>query len=157
MENLLSISRNFDHFKRWFFSISCIYVSPADLLIFVSDKIARAFARSGATQAVTLDISKALNRLSEVLSKFKSYRILCQVLSLILLFLVIEASMSFWMKSYHTNMQLMLVLLKAVFLLLHCSYRLITLMILSWVFLSITKYTTVYSHCDQASNVRQHL
>ena len=52
------------------FSISCIYVSPADLLIFVSDKIARAFARSGATQAVTLDISKALNRLSEVLSKF---------------------------------------------------------------------------------------
>ena len=100
-------------------------------MIFVSDKIARAFARSGATQAVTLDISKALNRLSEVLSKFKSYRILCQVLSLILLFLVIEASMSFWMKSYHTNMQLMLVLLKAVFLLLHFSYRLITLVILS--------------------------
>ena len=52
------------------FSISCIYVSPTDLLIFVADKIGRAFARSGATQAVTLDISKALNKLSEVHSKF---------------------------------------------------------------------------------------
>ena len=74
----------------FFFSISSIYGSPADLLVFVSDKIARAFVRSGATQAVTLDISKAFNKLSEFLSKFKCYRILCQVLCLILLFLVIE-------------------------------------------------------------------
>ena len=33
--------------------------STADLLTVVSDRIARAFNRSGATQAVTLDISKA--------------------------------------------------------------------------------------------------
>ena len=36
--------------------------STADLLTVVSDRIARAFNRSGATRAVALDISKALNR-----------------------------------------------------------------------------------------------
>ena len=36
--------------------------STADLLTVVSDRIARAFNRSGATQAVALDISKALDR-----------------------------------------------------------------------------------------------
>ena len=35
--------------------------STADLLTVVSDRIARAFNRSGATQAVALDISKAFN------------------------------------------------------------------------------------------------
>ena len=36
--------------------------STADLLTVVSDRIARAFNRSGATQAVALDISKAFDR-----------------------------------------------------------------------------------------------
>ena len=36
--------------------------STADLLAVVSDRIARAFNRSGATRAVALDISKAFNR-----------------------------------------------------------------------------------------------
>ena len=36
--------------------------STADLLTVVSDRIARAFNRSGATQAVPLDISKAFDR-----------------------------------------------------------------------------------------------
>ena len=36
--------------------------STADLLTVVSDRIARAFNRSGATRAVPLDISKAFNR-----------------------------------------------------------------------------------------------
>ena len=36
--------------------------STADLLTVVSDRIARAFNRSGATQAVVLDISKAFDR-----------------------------------------------------------------------------------------------
>ena len=35
--------------------------STADLLTIVSDRIARAFNRSGATRAVTLDISKAFD------------------------------------------------------------------------------------------------
>ena len=36
--------------------------STADLLTVVSDRIARAFARSGATRAVALDVSKAFDR-----------------------------------------------------------------------------------------------
>ena len=36
--------------------------STADLLTVVSDRISRAFNRSGATRAVTLDISKAFDR-----------------------------------------------------------------------------------------------
>ena len=36
--------------------------SSADLLILVSDRIGRAFNRSGATQAVALDISQAFDR-----------------------------------------------------------------------------------------------
>ena len=36
--------------------------STADLLTVVSDRIARDFNRSGATQAVALDISKAFDR-----------------------------------------------------------------------------------------------
>ena len=36
--------------------------STADLLPVVSDRSARAFNRSGATQAVALDISKAFDR-----------------------------------------------------------------------------------------------
>ena len=36
--------------------------STADLLAFVSDRIARTFNRSGATRALTLDISKAFDR-----------------------------------------------------------------------------------------------
>ena len=36
--------------------------STADLLTVVSDRIARAFNKSGATQALALDISKAFDR-----------------------------------------------------------------------------------------------
>ena len=49
--------------------------STADLLTVVSDRIARAFNRSGATQAVPLDISKAFDRVwhAGLLHKRKSY------------------------------------------------------------------------------------
>ena len=49
--------------------------STADLLTVVSDRIARAFNRSGATRAVALDISKAFNRVwhAGLLHKLKSY------------------------------------------------------------------------------------
>ena len=52
--------------------------STADLLAVVSDRIARAFNRSGATQAIALDISKAFDRvwhaglLHKVLWNFRS-------------------------------------------------------------------------------------
>ena len=51
--------------------------STADLLTVVSDRIARAFNRSGATRAVASDISKAFDRVwhAVLLRKLKSYGI----------------------------------------------------------------------------------
>ena len=63
--------------------------STTDLLTVVSDRIARAFNRSGATPAVALDISKALDRFWHAgrLHKLKSYGISGQIFSLISSFL----------------------------------------------------------------------
>ena len=49
----------------------------------MSDRIARAFNRSGATRAVALDISKAFDRVWHLLHKFKSYGISGQIFGLI--------------------------------------------------------------------------
>ena len=61
----------------------------ADLLTVVSDRIARAFNRSGATRAVALDISKAFDRVwhAGLLHKRKSYGISGQIFGLISSFL----------------------------------------------------------------------
>ena len=63
--------------------------STADLLTVVSDRIARAFNRSGAAQAVALGISKAFERVWHpgLLQKLKSYRISGQIFGLISSFL----------------------------------------------------------------------
>ena len=63
--------------------------SIADLLTVVSDRIARAFDRSGATRAVALDISKAFDRVwhAGLLHKLKSYGISGQIFGLISSFL----------------------------------------------------------------------
>ena len=63
--------------------------STADLLTVVSDRIAWAFNRSGATRAVTLDISKAFDRVwhAGLLQKLKSYGISGQAFGLISSFL----------------------------------------------------------------------
>ena len=55
----------------------------------MSDRIARAFNRSGATRDVALDISKAFNRVwhAGLLHKLKSYRISGQIFGLISSFL----------------------------------------------------------------------
>ena len=55
--------------------------STADLLTVVSDRIGRAFNRSGATQAVALDISKAFGRVwhAGLCHKLKSYGISGQI------------------------------------------------------------------------------
>ena len=55
--------------------------STADLLIVVSDRIARVFNSSGATRAVALDISKAFDRVwhAVLLHKLKSYGISGQI------------------------------------------------------------------------------
>ena len=59
--------------------------STADLLTVVSDKIARAFNRSGATRAVALDIFKAFDRVwnTGLPHKLTSYRISGQIFGLI--------------------------------------------------------------------------
>ena len=63
--------------------------STADLLTVVSDRIARAFNRSGATRAVALDISKAFDRVwhADLLHKLTSYGISGQIFGLISSFL----------------------------------------------------------------------
>ena len=63
--------------------------STADLLTVVSDRIARAFNRSGATRAVALYISKAFDRVwhAGLLHKLKSYGISGQIFGLISSFL----------------------------------------------------------------------
>ena len=63
--------------------------STADLLTVLSDRIARAFNRSGATRAVALDISKAFDRAwhAGLLHKLKSYGISGQIFGLIPSFL----------------------------------------------------------------------
>ena len=63
--------------------------STADLLTVVSDRIARAFNRSGTTRAVALDISKAFDRFwhAGLLHKRRSYGISGQIFGLIFSFL----------------------------------------------------------------------
>ena len=63
--------------------------STADLPTVVSDRITRVFNRSGATQGVTLDISKAFDRVWHAgpLHKLKSYGISGQIFGLISSFL----------------------------------------------------------------------
>ena len=63
--------------------------STADLLTVVSDRIARAFNRFGATRAVALDISKAFDSVwhAGLLHKLKSYGISGQIYGLISSFL----------------------------------------------------------------------
>ena len=66
--------------------------STADLLTVASDRIARAFNRSGATQAAARDISKAFHRVwnAGLLYKLKSYGISGQIFGLISSFLSIR-------------------------------------------------------------------
>ena len=63
--------------------------STADLLKVVSDRIARAFNRSGATRAVAVDISEAFDSVWHacLLHRLKCYGISCQIFGLISSFL----------------------------------------------------------------------
>ena len=66
----------FDYLKKCDFSpVPSIYGSHADLLKALSERITRAFIRSGIAHAVALDISKAFNRQSDFLYKFRYYEI----------------------------------------------------------------------------------
>ena len=75
----------FSHFQYGFKSSK----STADLSTVASDRIARAFKRSGATRAVAPDISKAFDRVwhASLLHKLNSYGISGQTFGLIASFL----------------------------------------------------------------------
>ena len=76
----------FSDFQYGFMSSS----STADILTVVSDRIARAFNRSGASRAVPLDISKAFDRVwhAAPLHKLKFYGISGQIFDRISSFLI---------------------------------------------------------------------
>ena len=85
-------------------------------------------------------------------------------LALFFLFSVIDSFRWFWIGSLHKNIQLMLEFLKAPFLVLQFSSRILMtfLMIFSVTLLSIVLLiysvdTTFYSKCDQASDLWQQL
>ena len=108
--------------------------STADLITVVSDRIARAFHRSWATQAVAHDISKAFDRIwhAGLLHKLKSHGISGQIFGLNSSFTVIDGFKGFWIESLYKNIQLLLKFLKAPFLVLHFPYyTLITFLTMS--------------------------
>ena len=130
--------------------------STADLLTVVSDRIARSFNRSGDTWAVALDISKIFDRVwhTGLPHKLKSYGISRQIFGFFLLFSVIDGFEWFWIESLHKNIQLMLQILKARFLVLHFSYyTLMTFLImLSMILLSMVMILLCLK-CDKASDL----
>ena len=97
-------------------------LSNAGLLAVVSDRIARAFIRSGATEAA---LYLRLLTGFGMLVFFTDLRLLelqVKYLALFLLFSVNGSFERFWMGSHHRNVQLMLKFLKAPFLILLFSY-----------------------------------
>ena len=128
--------------------------ATADRLAVVSNRIARAFSRSLATRTVALDMPKAFNRVWHVglLHKLKSYGTSGQI------FLIINGFEWFWIGSLHKNTLIMLEFLKAPFLALHFCYFTFS-DLRDYVICNMAIYvdTTVYSKCDQASDLWQQL
>ena len=98
--------------------------STADLVTVVSERIARAFNRSGATRTVALDITKAFDKVwhAGLFTSLSFMEFQVRYLVLFLLFSVIDGLEWFWKGSLQKNIQLMLEFLKAPFLVLHFSY-----------------------------------
>ena len=135
--------------------------STADLLTIVSDRIAGAFNRSRATRAVALDISKAFDRVwhADLLHKLKSYGISGQIFGLISSFLsnrrlqvVLDGKSS---QEYPVNAGVPQgYILGPILFLLYINY------LPDDVICNIAIYaddTTLYSKCDQASDLWQQL
>ena len=131
--------------------------STADLLTVVSDKIARAFNRSGATRTVALDIPKASEFDMLVFWNLGLMEFQVRYLALLLLFSVIGGFGWFWMASFYKNIQLMLEFLRAPFLVLHFPLLCIN-DLPDDIVCDIDIYAddaSLYSKCDQASDLWQ--
>ena len=114
--------------------------STTDLLTVVSDRVDRAFNRSGATPTVALDLRLSTGfGMLVFLTNLSLMKFQVRYLALFPLFSVINGFKWFWMGRLHKNIQLMLGFLKASFLVLHfCYYKLMTfLIILSVIVLSM--------------------
>ena len=122
------------------FLVGC-FLSTADILTVVSDRIARAFNRSGGTRAVALDNLRLLTGLGMLVffTNLSLMEFQVRYLALFLLFSIIDSFKWFWKGRLHKNIQLMQEFLKAPFLVLHFSYyTLMTfLMMLSVILLSM--------------------
>ena len=135
--------------------------STADLLTVVSDRIAWAFNRSGATRAVALDIPKAFDRVwhAGLLHKLKSYGISGQIFGLISSFLsnkllrVVLDGKSSQEYPVHVGLPQGSILGPTLFLLYINDLA-------DHVICDIANYaddTTLYSKCDRASDLWQQL
>ena len=104
-----------------------MFRTTADLLTVVSDTIAKAFNRSGATRSVALGLSKAFERVWHacLLQKLKSYGISGQIFGLISSFLSNRQLRVVLDGKSSQEFQLMLVFLKGLFLVLHFSYNIL--------------------------------
>ena len=127
----------FSHFQYGFRSSQF----TADLLTIVSNRIAWAFNRSGATRAVALEYPRLLTGFG-MLVFFKNLSLMefqVRYLALFLLFSVIDGFEWFWMESLHKNIQLMREFLKVPSLVLYFSYYtlIIFLTMLSVILLSM--------------------
>ena len=118
-----------DHLERWGLFSDFQYVSSrssTDLLTVVSDRIARTFNTCRATWAVTLDISKAFDRVwDEVFfTNLSPMEFQVRYLTLFHLLSVIDGFEWFLMESLHKDIHLMvmLVFLKSLYLMPHFSY-----------------------------------
>ena len=115
--------------------------STADLLTVVSDRIARAFNRSGATRAMALDISKVFAgfRMVVYFTNLGLGEFQVRYLALFLLFSVVDGCEWFWMESLHRSIQLVLEFLKGPLLVRHFSSCILMtfLMVLSVVLVSM--------------------
>ena len=155
-----------DHLKKYglFSDFQCGFrssQSTANLLTVESDRITTAFKRLGATQAVALDISKALDRVwhAGLLHKLKSYGISGQIFHLVSSFLtngqlpvVLDGKSS---QEYLLNVGIPQgsILGPTLFLLYINDLR-------NDVISNIAIYaddTTLYSKCHQASDLWQYL
>ena len=130
--------------------------STADLLTVVSDRIARAFNRSGLLKLWNLIYPRLFIGFGMLvfLTKLSLMEFQDRYSALFLLFLVIDSFKWFWMESLHKNIQLRLDFLKAPFLVLYFSYyTLMTFPTMLYVIVLSVLMILLHSKCDQVSDL----